>query len=64
MRVLGSESRIVFSKPVLPEYLQGVSIRGLRVRDAVIDLTVLRHGDDTSIDVQRKEGDVEVISVE
>jgi glycogen debranching enzyme len=64
MRVLGSESRIVFSKPVLPEYLQGVSIRGLRVRDALIDLTILRHGDDTSIDVQRKEGDVEVLSVE
>jgi glycogen debranching enzyme len=64
MRVLGAESRVVFAKPLLPEYLHGVSIRGLRVANAELDLVILRHGDDTSIDVPRKEGDVEVVTVE
>jgi len=64
LRVLGTEGRVVFMKPVLPEYLQAVSIRGLRVRDAVLDLVILRHGNDTAIDVPRKEGDVEVLTVE
>ena len=64
LRVLGTEGRVIFMKPVLPEYLQAVSIRGLRVRDAVLDLVILRHGNDTAIDVPRKEGDVEVLTVE
>jgi glycogen debranching enzyme len=64
LRVLGTEGRVVFTKPLLPEYLAAVSIRGLRVRDAVLDLVILRHGNDTAIDVPRKEGDVEVLTVE
>jgi glycogen debranching enzyme len=64
LRVLGAQGRVVFTKPLLPEYLKAVSIRGLRVRDATLDLVILRHGNDTAIDVPRKEGDVEVLTVE
>jgi glycogen debranching enzyme len=64
VRVLGAESRVVFSRPLLPEYLQAVSIRRLRVRDAELDLAILRHGDDAVIEVPRKRGDVEVVTIE
>jgi glycogen debranching enzyme len=64
LRVLGTESRVVFGRPILPPYLHGVSVRGLRVGAAELDLVVLRHDDDTSVDVPRKTGNVEVITVE
>jgi len=64
LRILGTESRLRFVSPILPPYLKAVWIRGLRIRDAVVDVTIERHGDDTAISVPRKEGDVEVLSVE
>jgi glycogen debranching enzyme len=64
LRILGTESRLRFGSPILPPYLQAVWIRGLRIRGAVVDVTIERHGDDTAISVPRKEGDVEVLSVE
>jgi glycogen debranching enzyme len=64
LQVRGAESRVVFGRPVLPEYLHGVSIRGLKVGAAELDLVILRHGDDTSIDVPRKTGHVEVMTLE
>jgi glycogen debranching enzyme len=62
LRVLGGEKRVVFGSPSLPEYLQAVSIRGLRVRDASVDVVVMRRDGGTAIDVTRKEGDVEVLT--
>jgi glycogen debranching enzyme len=64
LQVLGRERRVVFAKSLLPEYLQAVSIRGLRVRDAVLDLVVRRHDHDIAVEVTRKKGDVEVVTVE
>jgi hypothetical protein len=64
LRVLGTEARVVFSKPRLPEYLEKVHIRGLRVAGATLDLSIIRHGDDVVIDVPRRDGAVEVALVE
>jgi glycogen debranching enzyme len=60
LRVNGEESQVLFSDPALPEYLQAVSIRGLRIRDASLDVVAVRQDGGTAIDVTRKEGNVEV----
>jgi hypothetical protein len=64
LRVLGAESRVVFARPVLPAYLDWVSIRGLRLGEAALDLEIARHGEDTAIAVPRRDGAVEVVTVE
>ena len=56
LRVLGAESRVVFARPVLPAYLDWVSIHGLRLGEAALDLEIARHGEDTAIAVPRRDG--------
>jgi len=45
---------------VLPDYVDWVEIRGLRVGGGEVDLALRRHAQDVAINVLRKEGDVEV----
>ena len=51
---------IHFSYPQLPDYLDRVEIRDLRIGESVIDLSFHRHTRDVGVNVLRKEGDVEV----
>ena len=64
LQVHGTERRVVFARPTLPECLRQVQIRGLRVADSRIDLSLQRTGDDVAIDVLRRDGPVEVVTVE
>ena len=52
--------QIRFTHPVLPDYVEWVEIRGLRVGGGEVDLALRRHAQDVGINVLRKEGDVEV----
>lgn len=61
LEVRGSEGRIVFSRPTLPEFLREVRIRGLRVGSAKLDLSITRHEDDVRVGVLRREGEVSVV---
>lgn len=62
LKVLGSQGRIMFFKPLLPESLKQVSINGLRVGNASIDLLAVRHDEgDVGINVVRREGDLDVL---
>ena len=62
LQVQGWQGRVVFSKPYLPDFLQRVSICRLRVGNASIDLLATRHAEgDVSINVLRRDGDVDVI---
>jgi glycogen debranching enzyme len=61
LEVQGAERKLVFSNPLLPEFLQEVRIRGLRVADARIDLVLTRHAEDVGINVLHREGTVRVI---
>ena len=54
------EAEVRFSHPVLPEFLQEVQIKNLKIGAASIDLQLQRHDYDVSINVVRKEGDVHV----
>jgi glycogen debranching enzyme len=58
------EKKIMFMQPKLPEYLQQVRIENLRLADARVDLTLTRHRGDVVVDVPRREGRVEVMTVE
>ena len=53
---------LLFSKPVLPAFLPKVSIRGLRVGDARVDLLLTRHDEgDVGVNVLRRDGALEVV---
>ena len=58
----GSERKLVFYNPVLPEFLREVRIRRLRVGEACVDLLLTRHErGDIAVTVVRREGSVEVV---
>jgi glycogen debranching enzyme len=54
------EPRIRLTNPHLPAFCEWVSIRGLHVPGAAVDLHVARHKRNVSVNVTRKEGSIEV----
>ena len=63
LEIRGPKREVVFTKPILPEFLREVLIKGLRVGEASLDLQLVRHQDDVSINVLRREGAVSVVTV-
>jgi glycogen debranching enzyme len=63
LEVSGAERKVLFANPVLPEFLREVHIEGLRVGDASVDLYLVRHREDVGINVVRREGRVNVVTV-
>jgi glycogen debranching enzyme len=61
--VCASERRLTFRRARLPEFLQRVYLRNLRVGDAALDLTLSRHTGGVSIEVNRREGEVEIVAI-
>jgi glycogen debranching enzyme len=59
----GIGSKISFVRPWLPPFLNEATILNLRVGDASVDLTVVRHESDLGVKVQRKRGNVEILVV-
>lgn len=55
--------QIRFYHPRLPHYLNWLRISNLRFDAGVIDLALTRHAHDVGINVERKEGDIEVTVV-
>jgi glycogen debranching enzyme len=57
-----SERRLTFSKPILPNFLQQVTIRGLKVAEGRADLLLTRHNEgDVGVNVLRREGTLDVV---
>lgn len=56
--------RVTFDRPMLPDVLDWLEIRGLAVGDATLDLTLHRHREDVGLTVQRRDGDVEVVALQ
>jgi glycogen debranching enzyme len=54
---------LCFVDPVIPEFLDHVTIRQLRLRDSVFDLELRRHGKDTTLTVLNRRGDAKVMLV-
>jgi hypothetical protein len=55
--------QIHFSYPLLPPFLQAVQIRNLQVGQASVDLFIRRHAHDVSVNIDRRQGNVEVLTV-
>ena len=57
-----AEHRRLLIDPALPEWLQRLELRGLTVGPARFDLTVFRDGSETRIDVNVREGSLDVVT--
>ena len=62
LRIEGARNRVVFERPCLPEGIPQLSIRGLRVGAASVDLFFERQGDNVRVQVLEKQGEVDVIA--
>ena len=51
----------MFSTPALPEFLEQVTIRNLRIGEACVDLSLTRDKEDVRVDVLRKQGDLKIV---
>jgi len=56
-------SRITFEHPVLPPFLEEVRIRGLKAGGGSLDVVLTRHGDDVGVNVLRRDGPVELVTI-
>jgi glycogen debranching enzyme len=63
LHVDAPHQRVVFTRPVLPDYLDRVTLTGLHVGSASMDLVLERHADDVSLTVPRRQGRVEILAI-
>jgi glycogen debranching enzyme len=62
LELVAPERRLVFSKPLLPQFLPQVSIRDLKVGDTSVDLLLTRHDEgDVGVNVLRRNGILDVV---
>jgi glycogen debranching enzyme len=64
LSVLGHPPQISFSYPILPPFLQEVCIKNLRVGQASVDLFIMRHTQDASVRIGRRQGEVDILIVQ
>jgi hypothetical protein len=62
LNVSAPQQRVTFSKPILPRFLQQVTIRGLKIGDSRVDLLLTRHDEgDVGVNVLRRDGVLDVV---
>ncbi len=52
---------IRFERPTLPEFLDELHLRGLRLKNGVADVLLHRHGEEVAVTVTRRQGEVRVV---
>ncbi len=62
LSITAAPPRICFNRAFLPESIPEVEIRNLRVADASVDLAISRFNEDVSVNILKREGNVEIIS--
>jgi glycogen debranching enzyme len=63
LRIDAPHRQVRFVRAVMPESVKEIQIRNLRVGDASVDLSLERFARDVAIELIRREGNIEVISV-
>ena len=63
LEIRAADRVVTFTRPRLPDYLDQVRIRNLRVGPHMVDLLLGRHDHDVGINVVRRTGPVEVIAI-
>ncbi|HSQ91443.1 MAG TPA: amylo-alpha-1,6-glucosidase [Nitrospiraceae bacterium] len=61
LRIEAPRSRLSFSQPVLPPFLEHIEIKQLRIGEAEVDLSLERHEKDVGINILRREGQLEIV---
>jgi glycogen debranching enzyme len=57
------QNQVLFSYPMLPEFLKELRIKNLQVGKSTVDLAIQRHAQNVSISILRREGDIEIATV-
>lgn len=60
LHVNGSKNHLTFNHPRLPAFLRQVEVKGIKVGDGELDLTIKRRGSGIGVDVTRRTSDIEV----
>jgi glycogen debranching enzyme len=63
LSINANESRIYLYHTALPEALPSVRIRNLAVGNATVDLSFERYSESVGVDITRRRGEVEVLSL-
>ena len=63
LSVRASESRIYLFRPALPESIERVRIRNLKVGNDDVDLALVRRARTVSVEILRRTGDIEIVSI-
>jgi len=63
LEVVGREEKVVFTNPMLPDFIDKLRITGLRVGRGTIDLLLTRYDADVGINVLRREGGAAVVAL-
>lgn len=63
LAINATEKEVLFTRPRLPEFVDGLRIYNLEVAGAMLDLLLVRHKYDVGVNVLRREGDVRVMVV-
>jgi glycogen debranching enzyme len=62
LKLQGARKQVVFERPCLPEGIPHLSIHGLRVGEASVDLMFERQADTVRVQVLEKQGEVDVVA--
>ena len=53
--------RVYLHNPRLPDCLEKLDIKNLKVADSVVDVSLIRHAEDVSVNVRHRTGKVDVV---
>jgi hypothetical protein len=62
LKIDAGASRLSFVRPVLPEFLDEIQIRNLKVGNGSVDLLIHRRARYVTVEIERREGLVEVFT--
>jgi glycogen debranching enzyme len=62
MKIDAMKSRVSFIRPALPEFLEEIRIKNLKVGNGSVDLLVRGSARSVTVDIQRRGGAVEVFT--
>ena len=60
LEIRALDRRMVFERPCLPRFLDQLRITNLRVGNATVDLLFTTHGQDVSLHIERRQGDLTI----
>ncbi len=61
LEMRAGQGEIGFNRPCLPDFLEQLCLRGLRMGEGSADVMLRRHGDDVTVAVMRQSGPVQVM---